>query len=709
MQLPRTKLLKTPVLALILSAMLVVAVGCSAQQPSSPASSSQESSSPAEGPSEQGSASAPTTEQYNTALNPTNIVSTFIGEKFSDQKITNEDEALAAIKSVYDRIGADDTTELQINSVRPTETGTTYYIFNQVAGDVFVYGANVKVMVDKDGNATGLISSILPKVELAKAEDWEITKAQAEEIVVKQLESDGHAGMETVADATEQTIITIPNTTEKCQYAWVVYTDNFDTDSEMPYLAHYVDGTGEYLYALPINEPHNADALTGDKANFDFDKYDQNTWSGTVTLHDGTTKDIEVPVLVDKSDNSVILADGKRKILCADFAKFMYDDTLAPRLTNEISFDNVELLAYDTFIKVWDFYESIGWTGPDGEGTPTLLLMDYVNKNGEPEDNAFYKGRINGFQTFAFNRLNPDGENMDVIAHEFTHCVTSTTMTVNIYLNDMGAINEGMSDVMGNLVEMLVANKPESAWLIGDSSGVGTLRSMKDPHEHQQPEFRWDTYYSPSVATGTEMNDSGGVHDNSSMLNIISYKLDQAGMKPEEQFYFWMNVALAMSPRTDYEQMAQLLPWSMKQSGYSQYADALKKAIEEGGYASLTPPDSPPAGAGKVSITYDAPELNDAGFVLFAFIPEEGDGVITTWPAVGTNEATCYIPAGNYTCTANVGAANINDSTRYYYTNDGWKLKTDDSQSGDIVHVEEGKTLELSAQGLPTTQDAVGK
>lgn len=685
---------------LLFAAMLsFAAAGCTTQQAASSANSA----------SAQTASGAPTAQDYETVLDPKAVVSTFIAEKFSDQKITNEDEALAAIKSVYNRIGADDTTDLEITAIRPTETGTTYYIFNQKAGDVLVRGASVKVIVDKDNTAIGLVSAILPKVGLAKAETWAISAAEAEQIVVKQCESNGHAGVKVQSDATEQMLIPFKDAAERpqYQYAWVVYTPNFDTSSEMHYLAHYVDADGRYLYAIPIAEPHNADAVAGDKANFDFEKYEQSTWSGPVTLHDGSTKEIEVPVLVNKEDNTQILADSKRKILCADYADWTFEQTLSPRINTSGSFDNTELLAYDTFVKVWDFYDSIGWTGPDGEGTPTLLLMDYVDENRKPIDRAYYSGRQEGFQTFAFNRLNPDGENMDVIAHEFTHGVTSTAMITIIYLNDPGAINEGMSDVLGNLVEMLLVNKPESAWLIGDSSGVKTLRSMKDPHAYQQPEYRWDTYYAPNVIKGTEVNDLGGVHVNSSLLNVVSYKLDQAGMPAADQVYFWMNVALAMTAYTDYEQLAQLLPWCMEQSGYAQYNEALKTAISEGGYASLQEPSSPPAGSGKVSIKYSASDICDNGLVRFTLISAESNAEIDSWPTAKTYQATFYVPAGDYSCHAFIGSALLQNCKHYVYSGDSWIASNTSLTDGPKIHVEEGKTLELSAQGLPESVDAL--
>ena len=686
--------------ASLLMASLMCAAGCGSQQASSSAESA----------STQGSQSAPAQEQYDKVFQPDNIVSTFIDEKFYDQKVTDETTALAAVKSVYGRIGADDTTELQATAVRPTETGTTYYIFNQVAGDVLVYGASTKLIVDKDNEVIGLVSAILPQVTMPKAEDWQITAAQAEEVVVKKCEEDGHAGVKPEEGATEQVLITVPDTNSQHQFAWVVYTPNYLGNSEMGYLAHYVDASGPYLYAIPIAEPHNADAEAGDVANFNFSKFEQSTWKGTVTLHDGTTKEIEVPALVDPSNNATILADSKRKILCADYADWHFDEKLSPRVSSDNTFENTELLAYDTFIKVWDFYESIGWSGPDDEGTPTLLLMDYVNDDRERADNAMYMGRQNGFQTFTFNRLNPDGENMDIIAHEFTHCVTSTTMTTNVYRNEMGAINEGMSDVLGNLVEMLVVNNPDSAWLMGDGSGIDrTLRSMKDPHTHAQPEFRWDTYYAPSVTVGTVTNDNGGVHLNSSMLNIVSYKLDQAGMEPADQFYFWMNVALAMTPRTDYAQMAQLLPWCLEQSGYSQYIDALKAAISEAGYANAEEPTTPPEGTGKIAINYQSGDLGDNGLVRFQIISADDSMHVLTYPSDGAHATSATLPAGDYQCIGLVGSESPIASTVYAYQDGTWTQVSDGEIKTSLVHVDAGQTTELSSQGLPASSADVPK
>ncbi|MBQ9000726.1 MAG: M4 family metallopeptidase, partial [Eggerthellaceae bacterium] len=321
--------------------------------------------------------------------------------------------------------------------------------------------------------------------------------------------TDGQASAEIVPDATRQTLIALSDESQALRYAWVVHTDNYLPDFDAGYLAHYVSADGEYLYAIPVSEPGDDESLAGEAAAFPFDKLEKSTWSGTVTKHDGTTVEVSVPTLVDPDTGDVFLADGERKILCTDFADYTYNDTISPRVQTDGRFADNEILIYDSFIKVWDCYKETGWTGPDGDGTPSLLKMDMADKDGNVIRNACYTGRNAGFQTFAFNREDADGECVDIIGHEFTHCVTSALMTSTIYMNDSGAINEGMSDILGNLIEMEVAYDQDGAWLIGENEGI-PLRSMKDPHDRHQPEFTWDAYYGPAVAEGSDAHDNGG-------------------------------------------------------------------------------------------------------------------------------------------------------------------------------------------------------
>ena len=175
------------------------------------------------------------------------VVSKFISQKFYDKKVTNENEALEAVKSAYSSMGADDSVVLDLNAVRPVEGGNTYYIFQQKAGETMVYGASVKLVVNKDNDVVALSSSILPNVKAPELTENKIDAKKAEEIVVNSAKEKGGADAKVVPDSTEQTLITLPGTKDRYAYAWVVYTQNYLVDSEkdMAYLAHYVDAQGK--------------------------------------------------------------------------------------------------------------------------------------------------------------------------------------------------------------------------------------------------------------------------------------------------------------------------------------------------------------------------------------------------------------------------------------------------------------------------------
>lgn len=156
-----------------------------------------------------------------------------------------------------------------------------------------------------------------------------------------------------------------------------------------------------------------------------------------------------------------------------------------------------------------------------------------------------------------------------------------------------------------------------------------------------------DIYYFPDVADGTQENDYGGVHINSSLLNMISWYLGQAGMTNEDQIYFWMNVSLAMTPRTDYPQMAELLPWVMETSGYSKYVSDLEKAIEKTRIGLGEDTEKAPEGCGKIRFKYEFNKLTNYD-VMVAFVPLDGKEKLMTWPSASTNWVSTPLPEGEY-------------------------------------------------------------
>ncbi|MCR5775227.1 MAG: M4 family metallopeptidase [Lachnospiraceae bacterium] len=628
----------------------------------------------------------------------------FIGEPFYEG-VVDEVTALDAVYSISDRIADGKDIDLEIFCIDgPNNEGMYYYTFRQVADNITVYGATVKLIVDKDNRAIGLVSSLYPEIGTGDTGNWRIDAETAESIVTDEFGDKAQV----IKSATEQVLLPSEDSPEDYYYTWAVYTNNFEDDYDSAYLVHYVDASGEYLYSLPISRPGNDEALSGATATFSFDNMEPGEWSGTIRTLKGDTRSVTVPVMTDKETGETILGDAERKILCADYNAFYDEESISYLVSNNNSWDDRDIMTYYNYIRVYDFYADTGWVGPDGVETPSLLLMNAVDSDGEPLNNASYDGKMEGFQVFSFGTEYGFGDCLDVVGHEFTHCFTTYSWTNNIYLNDYGAINEAMSDIMGNLVAMMV-DENDIPFEIGENSSDGTVRYMGDPHKGEQPEFVWDTFYIPNVAEATENNDNGGVHYNSSLINLLSYNLNKAGMDPVDEFYFWMNASYVMTPRTDFAQISQILPWVLDNLGYADYKDVLDQTIADTKVRDKALPTEAPDGYSMIRIPLPETDYLKDHEVLFFVESLENFEVYEGYVEVGTNAITITVSPGESALYATSSDTDENYACAVYM-NDSWKAISEEeleSYLGDennastlSFNIGEGAIIELDGDSL---------
>jgi bacillolysin len=126
-----------------------------------------------------------------------------------------------------------------------------------------------------------------------------------------------------------------------------------------------------------------------------------------------------------------------------------------------------------------------------------------------------------------------DGESLadDTVAHELTHGVTDFEADLFTYYQS-GAINESMSDVFGEFVDLTNARGNDAAsvrWLVAEDGLGGTIRNMKDPTLSPSP-VQPDKMTSPNYFAGANTEDAngrdfdqGGVHVNSGVGNKAAY------------------------------------------------------------------------------------------------------------------------------------------------------------------------------------------
>jgi thermolysin len=142
----------------------------------------------------------------------------------------------------------------------------------------------------------------------------------------------------------------------------------------------------------------------------------------------------------------------------------------------------------------------------------------------------FFGNGIPSTFTLGGQNVGPLSGSLDIVAHELTHGVTSSSSNL-IYLNESGALNEAFSDIMATAVEFFFQpvgpGIGQADYLLGEDTfrtpggGLNGSRSMVNP-----PAFGDPSHYSLRF-TGPE--DNGGVHINSGIVNHAYYLAVEGG------------------------------------------------------------------------------------------------------------------------------------------------------------------------------------
>ena len=522
----------------------------------------------------------------------------YIGAGKTFVPVNDAADAYALAYRLVSLLGGTEETDLRLWS-RLGINGQTVYSFQEIADSETVVGSTLKIALDENNEVSAVFANLLPDEEGENGGTKPlVSRRQAENAVFRQTNN-----KQLFRELTERTIRYPVDITDALdlesddedpvpqQLLWVVYTSNKGGDADIyPYVAHYVKLDGTYLFNLPVKQPGDAEARSGYRMQDVFAGMTPGEYTGEITDIRGNSRTITVPVMKNEETGDWYLGDPERRIAVADYYELAYDDqhpmNLVTSKTNE-DWDNEDLFMYYNYIRAWEFYADMGWIGPDGQGTDVIILKGLAFRNHEPYENACSCGSVGGWQMFGYAPYNAKGkalglvQGMDVLAHEYTHTFTASVMNENLYENDLGAINEAMSDIMGNLIEYILHDTEDTKWTLGENTGT-SIRCMSDPNSKGQPAYVWDLFYGPHTDTPSTNNDRGGVHSNSSLLNRIAALLClDHGMSYGDAVRFWMTVAMGMTPETDYRQMDALLNWAADASGNEDYKEALNSLIAE--------------------------------------------------------------------------------------------------------------------------------
>lgn len=440
----------------------------------------------------------------------------FIDGSFTNIKVTTKDDALNSISSIKNLMDIDlNKDEFSVTKVNESKYMNSYKL-QQIYNSIPVYGREMIVVTDKEGNTTSIGGNYLKDLNIRTHAS--IGQVQAASSALKSFENGAKVSNN------ELTIYTLDDVTPTL--CWKV-TVNGRKNGEAAYEDIFVDAsTGSIVTEVSLL--HEA-ATTG--TGKDLKGVNQTFNSNTARIRTGSWwyysyKDV------------FQLYDTVRNIVINDYS------TGSPVYsTTSVFNDPAAVSAMVNIGKTYDYYKNVlGRNSYNNKGAKIPATVHYT-ENGRGYDNAYWSPQENEFvfgdgQTY----FTPLTGALDVIGHEFTHAIVSNTCDLR-YQGQSGALNEAYADIMGNFIE----GKNDSQWLIGEDimkNGDAALRNMSNPEQFNQPSKVNGQYYvNPSSSS-----DNGGVHTNSGILNHAAYLMWKNGIsdktKLAELFYnslFLMN------------------------------------------------------------------------------------------------------------------------------------------------------------------------
>ncbi len=310
---------------------------------------------------------------------------------------------------------------------------------------------------------------------------------------------------------------------------------------------YFVDAeTGQVLDSYPSlcklhNHPPNG-GVDGETTGTGLDLHGQ-----LRTIHTWETQGFQLMIDASRTDmynqfRSSMPDDPVGTIITLDaLSTFPGDDNFKYRdlFSNSSNWDDpVAVSAHTNAAAAYEYFRTVfGRISINGNGGNIISLINVVDEDGRPMDNAFWNGVAifygGGNQAFS----SPLAKGLDVAAHEMGHGVIQTSANLN-YRGESGALNESFADVFGSLID-------REDWLIGEDIvdtrifRSGALRDMRDPTNGGtrlgDPGYQPDHYQ--TRYTGREDNE--GVHINSGIPNKAFYLFaTQVGREVAEQVYF---------------------------------------------------------------------------------------------------------------------------------------------------------------------------
>ena len=402
------------------------------------------------------------------SISPSDFSYIQIDEKFSDKKITDGESAIDSLNDVADMLGISDAKKEFVTKSEMEFDGNVYYRLAQLHKGITVYGRDVVVIADENSNAKGLTSNamaISSNISLTATATQEQIYASVKEYTIKELGEPNATNIMVESIKADRLVIYNLSNDGTAHLAYELYV-NFNNISKYGSYNFIVSAfSGEVLCATATIVQENATCYNSDGSQQFNGFYDENkliyqmyepfrkikiyTYKGTDSGDENCTQD-----LISSTD------------------KYFGNDANAES-------DHATALTYLTNMSsIYDYYKNTF------KETAYGSLLAFFNDGRDKGKNAFggngtedSTGDVVGYISMGSET---GVESIDTMAHEYTHVVSRSRVKWIDEHRETGAINEGYSDIFGEIIEGDLTNSAPD-WEHG-------RRLINDPTKNNYPD-----------------------------------------------------------------------------------------------------------------------------------------------------------------------------------------------------------------------------
>lgn len=478
-----------------------------------------------------------------------------VSGKFSDIKVDSYESALCSLYSIRSLMGITDPfSELRPYHTKSDDAGHIFK-FSQTYKGVPVYGNQVVVSADTEGNIDSLVSDYFPVDENVDLEPVLSYEQAADKIKEKysDIEIEGEDGN-----------FYILNYYGKCDLVW-----------EVPFVSHSdSDGLTESEYVALVGTREGEIKFCGETSCALFDK--RLPASGQDLLDSIRLFYVKKKVNL-LPPGKYVLEDTKRNIEIYDAKgkEFPNGEKIEKKKSD---WTPTEVSAMANISETYDYYKNkLGRISYDDALFPFTGNTIEVYVNTDTKDNTFWNPaeKVIDLGTGTGTRYlkRSLGAGLDILGHEFTHAVVMyETEMEKLYYGTTGAINEGYADIIACYVD--------GNWQVGEDVTIGLpIRNIENPLKTYNPKKFGGRYFMDYKDYRNVENDNGGNHNNSTLISHLAYQMQTETFKDKRIDELWYeSLCLGYSKYTDFYDVRKNV---LKAAKRLKYTKAERKKIKQ--------------------------------------------------------------------------------------------------------------------------------